>query len=156
MFTSRVDGVVRLNPNVIGNTLISIRNMPQMQLNARQVETAKPKKKTKLTKWPMASVCILRFQPRVLNACAGNTDTPLTKKKITSLLCLAYLDDCSVKSKARRYPALPLSHFPEFLAHLAAYRAQVMTRISVELSLLTFVLFRKLLVRRWEEFDFDK
>ncbi len=59
-------------------------------------------------------------------------------------------------TKARHYPALPSSRFPEFLARLAAYRGHVMTRIAVELSLLTFVRSSELRFARWDEFDFDK
>jgi integrase len=59
-------------------------------------------------------------------------------------------------TKARHYPALPSSRFPEFLARLAAYRGRVMTRIAVELSLLTFVRSSELRFARWDEFDFDK
>lgn len=59
-------------------------------------------------------------------------------------------------TKARHYPALPSSRFPEFLARLAAYRGRVMTRIAVELSLLTFVRSSELRFARWNEFDFDK
>ena len=59
-------------------------------------------------------------------------------------------------TKARHYPALPSSRFPEFLARLDAYRGRVMTRIAVELSLLTFVRSSELRFARWEEFDFDK
>ena len=42
-------------------------------------------------------------------------------------------------TKARHYPALPFSQFPEFLERLRVYRGRVITRIAVELSLLTFV-----------------
>ncbi|EFE21586.1 hypothetical protein EDWATA_03437 [Edwardsiella tarda ATCC 23685] len=59
-------------------------------------------------------------------------------------------------TKARHYPALPSSRFPEFLARLAAYRGRIMTRIAVELSLLTFVRSSELRFARWDEFDFDK
>ena len=59
-------------------------------------------------------------------------------------------------TKARHYPALPSSRFPEFLARIAAYRGRVMTRIVVELTLLTFVRSCELRFARWEEFDFDK
>jgi integrase len=58
-------------------------------------------------------------------------------------------------TKARHYP-LPSSRFPEFLARLAAYRGRIMTRIAVELSLLTFVRSSELRFARWDEFDFDK
>ena len=40
--------------------------------------------------------------------------------------------------KARHYPALPFSRSPEFLGCLATYPGRIMTRIAVELSLLTF------------------
>ena len=59
-------------------------------------------------------------------------------------------------TKARHYPALPPHRFPEFLARLAAYRGRLMTRIAVELSLLTFVRSSELRFARWDEFDFDK
>lgn len=59
-------------------------------------------------------------------------------------------------TKARHYPALPSSRLPEFLARLAAYRDRIMTRIAVELSLLTFVRSSELRFARWDEFDFDK
>lgn len=59
-------------------------------------------------------------------------------------------------TKARHYPALPFSRFPEFLERLAAYRGRVMTRIAVELSLLTFVRSSELRFARWDEFDFER
>lgn len=59
-------------------------------------------------------------------------------------------------TKAWHYPALPSSRFPEFLARLAAYRGRIMTRIAVELSLLTFVRSSELRFARWDEFDFDE
>lgn len=58
-------------------------------------------------------------------------------------------------TKARHYPALPPHRFPEFLARLAAYRGRLMTRIAVELSLLTFVRSSEMRFARWDEFDFD-
>ena len=59
-------------------------------------------------------------------------------------------------TKARHYPALPFSRYPEFLERLNAYRGRTMTRIAVELSLLTFVRSSELRFARWDEFDFDK
>ncbi|HEJ7125219.1 TPA: integrase arm-type DNA-binding domain-containing protein [Serratia marcescens] len=59
-------------------------------------------------------------------------------------------------TKARHYAALPPHRFPEFLARLTAYRGRLMTRIAVELSLLTFVRSSELRFARWDEFDFDK
>lgn len=58
-------------------------------------------------------------------------------------------------TKERHYPALPSSRFPEFFARLAAYRGRKMTRIAVELSLLTFVRSSEMRFARWDEFDFD-
>ncbi|MDJ0046836.1 integrase arm-type DNA-binding domain-containing protein [Pantoea ananatis] len=59
-------------------------------------------------------------------------------------------------TKARHYPALSSNHFPDFLARLSAFRGRMMTRIAVELSLLTFVRSSELRFARWDEFDFDK
>ncbi|WP_395314522.1 tyrosine-type recombinase/integrase [Enterobacter sp. ECC-249] len=59
-------------------------------------------------------------------------------------------------TKPRHYPALSSSRFPEFLPRLAAYRGRVMTRIAVELSLLTFLPSSELRFTRWDEFDFDE
>lgn len=57
--------------------------------------------------------------------------------------------------KTRHYPALPSHRFPELLARLAAYRGRIMTKIAVQLSLLTFVRSSELRFARWREFDFD-
>jgi len=59
-------------------------------------------------------------------------------------------------TKARHYPALPSSRFPEFLTRLTAYPGRVMIRIAVEFPLLTFVRLSELRFARWDEFDFDK
>lgn len=59
-------------------------------------------------------------------------------------------------TKARHYPALPFHRFPEFLERLATYRGRTMTRIAVELSLLTFVRSSELRFARWDEFDFER
>jgi integrase len=59
-------------------------------------------------------------------------------------------------TKARHYPALPFSRFPEFLKRLTTYRGRAMTRIAVELSLLTFVRSSELRFARWDEFNFVK
>lgn len=65
------------------------------------------------------------------------------------------MDGALISTKARHYPALHSSRFPEFLTRLAAYRSRKMTRVAVELSLLTFVRSSKLHFARWDEFDFD-
>ena len=59
-------------------------------------------------------------------------------------------------TKARHYPTIPSSRFLEYLARLDAYRGRVMTRITVELSLLTFVRSSELRFSRRDEFYFDK
>ena len=59
-------------------------------------------------------------------------------------------------TKSRHYPALSFNRFPQFLERLAAYRGRTMTRIAVELSLLTFVRSSELRFARWNEFDFDR
>lgn len=59
-------------------------------------------------------------------------------------------------TKTRHYPALPFSRFTEFFERLRDYRGRVMTRIAVELSLLTFVRSSELRFARWDEFDFEK
>lgn len=61
--------------------------------------------------------------------------------------------------KAHHYPALRFSRFPEFpefLERLAAYRGRIMTRITVELSLLTFVRSSELRFAPGDEFDFER
>lgn len=58
-------------------------------------------------------------------------------------------------AKVRHYPALPFSRFPEFLERLSVYRGRAITRIAVELSLLTFVRSSELRFARWNEFDFE-
>ncbi|MER3384066.1 tyrosine-type recombinase/integrase [Pectobacterium aroidearum] len=58
-------------------------------------------------------------------------------------------------TKARHHPALPPHRFPEFLARLDSYRGRLMTRIAVELTLLTFVRSSELRFAQWCEFDFD-
>lgn len=58
-------------------------------------------------------------------------------------------------TKARHYPALPFNRFPEFLERLSAYRGRLITKIAVELSLLTFVRSSELRFARWDEFDFE-
>ncbi len=59
-------------------------------------------------------------------------------------------------TKARHYHALPFNRFPEFLERLAVYRGRLITRIAVELSLLTLVRSSELRFARWDEFDFKK
>ena len=58
--------------------------------------------------------------------------------------------------KARHYPALPFHRFPEFLDRLARYRGRKITRIAVQLSLLTFVRSSELRFACWSEFDLER
>lgn len=59
-------------------------------------------------------------------------------------------------TKARHYPALPFHRFPEFLERLALYRGRKITRIAVQLSLLTFVRSSELRFACWSEFDLER
>lgn len=59
-------------------------------------------------------------------------------------------------TKARHYPALPFHRFPEFLERLARYRGRKITRIAVQLSLLTFVRSSELRFACWSEFDLER
>ncbi|WP_241592173.1 tyrosine-type recombinase/integrase [Rosenbergiella epipactidis] len=59
-------------------------------------------------------------------------------------------------TKARHYPALPFHRFPEFLEKLTRYRGRKITRIAVQLSLLTFVRSSELRFACWSEFDLER
>ncbi|WP_038266531.1 tyrosine-type recombinase/integrase, partial [Xenorhabdus cabanillasii] len=58
--------------------------------------------------------------------------------------------------KSRHHPALPHEYLPDFLTRLSRYRGRVMTRIAVELTLLTFVRSSELRFARWEEIDLTR
>ncbi|MDE9460928.1 tyrosine-type recombinase/integrase [Xenorhabdus bovienii] len=57
--------------------------------------------------------------------------------------------------KAKHHPALPHEHLPEFLTRLSHYHGRLITRIAVELTLLTFVRSNELRLVRWEELDLE-
>ncbi|MDC9594785.1 tyrosine-type recombinase/integrase [Xenorhabdus sp. IM139775] len=58
-------------------------------------------------------------------------------------------------TKSRHHPALPHESLPGFLTRLSSYRGRLLTRIAVELTLLTFVRSSELRFARWEEIDFE-
>ncbi|MCC8381852.1 integrase arm-type DNA-binding domain-containing protein [Xenorhabdus sp. PB30.3] len=58
--------------------------------------------------------------------------------------------------KSRHYPALPHKCLPDFLTRLSCYQGRLITRIAVELTLLTFVRSSELRFARWEEVDLEK
>ncbi|MBD1228596.1 tyrosine-type recombinase/integrase [Xenorhabdus griffiniae] len=57
--------------------------------------------------------------------------------------------------KAKHHPALPHERLPEFLTRLSRYHGRLITRIAVELTLLTFVRSSELRFARWEELDLE-
>ncbi|CDM90181.1 tyrosine-type recombinase/integrase [Xenorhabdus bovienii] len=58
--------------------------------------------------------------------------------------------------KSNHHPALPHERLPEFLTRLARYRGRLITRIALELTLLTFVRSSELRFARWEEVDLER
>ncbi len=58
--------------------------------------------------------------------------------------------------KSKHHPALPHERLPEFLTRLARYRGRLITRIALELTLLTFVRSSELRFARWEEVDLER
>ncbi len=57
--------------------------------------------------------------------------------------------------KSRHHPALPHEDLPDFLNRLSVYRGRMLTKIAVELALLTFVRSSELRFARWQEIDLD-
>ncbi|CDL86347.1 integrase (bacteriophage integrase) [Xenorhabdus cabanillasii JM26] len=57
--------------------------------------------------------------------------------------------------KSRHHPALPHEALPDFLSRLSAYRGRLLTKIAVELALLTFVRSSELRFARWQEIDLE-
>lgn len=57
--------------------------------------------------------------------------------------------------KAVHRPAIPLSGIPLLMERLEAYRGRHLTRLAVQLTLLTFVRSSELRFARWSEFDLD-
>ncbi|WP_338804871.1 integrase arm-type DNA-binding domain-containing protein [Xenorhabdus griffiniae] len=58
--------------------------------------------------------------------------------------------------KSRHHAALPHKCLPDFLTRLSCYQGRLITRIAVELTLLTFVRSSELRFARWEEVDLEK
>ena len=59
-------------------------------------------------------------------------------------------------TKARHYPALPSSRFPEFLARLAGHIVVVCDTDRRRAFIAHFVRSSELRFARWDEFDFAK
>lgn len=59
-------------------------------------------------------------------------------------------------SKSKHHPALPPKRFHEFLWRLSNYKGRKITRLAVELTLLTFVRSSEMRFARWSEVDFNK
>ncbi|MBC8946865.1 MULTISPECIES: tyrosine-type recombinase/integrase [Xenorhabdus] len=57
--------------------------------------------------------------------------------------------------KSRHHPALPHEDLPDFLNRLSVYRGRLLTKIAVELALLTFVRSSELRFARWQEIDLE-
>lgn len=58
--------------------------------------------------------------------------------------------------KTTHYPALPPARIPEFMHRLSAYDGRIITKLAVELTLLTFVRSSEMRFARWGEIDMDK
>ncbi|MDR5612310.1 MAG: integrase arm-type DNA-binding domain-containing protein [Arsenophonus sp.] len=58
--------------------------------------------------------------------------------------------------KSRHHPALPNNRLSEFLDRLSSYHGRLITRLAVELTLLTFVRSSEIRFARWEEIDINK
>lgn len=58
--------------------------------------------------------------------------------------------------KTTHYPALPPARINEFMCRLAAYKGRRMTRLAVELTLLTFVRSSEMRFARWTEINLEK
>ncbi len=58
-------------------------------------------------------------------------------------------------TKSRHHPVLPHEDLPDFLVRLSAYRGRLLTKIAVELALLTFIRPSELRFSRWQEIDLE-
>lgn len=67
----------------------------------------------------------------------------------------ADLQGITAVQKTTHRPALPLAEIPILLERLAAYQGRFLTRLAVEVTLLTFVRSSELRFARWPEIDFD-
>ncbi|MBT4922531.1 MAG: tyrosine-type recombinase/integrase [Rickettsiales bacterium] len=75
-----------------------------------------------------------------------------TKFDITSGL----VDGLSKPEKVRHFASLSEKELPEFLERLKEYDGESLTRLALELLILTFVRTNELLGARWDEIDLDK
>lgn len=66
------------------------------------------------------------------------------------------LQGVTATRKAAHRPALPLPGLPELLQRLDGYKGRALTRLAVELTLLTFIRSSELRFARWDEFDFER
>jgi len=89
------------------------------------------------------------------------------QQRVTSILRYAVQNDIISSSpagdmagaltttKARHHPALPDKRIPELLARINDYKGRLLTRLAVELTLLTFVRSSELRFARWHEIELD-
>lgn len=68
----------------------------------------------------------------------------------------ADLQGVTATRKSLHRPALPLSQLPDFLGRLSEYNGRPLTRLAVELTLLTFIRSSELRFARWDEIDFER
>ncbi|EIS9096704.1 integrase arm-type DNA-binding domain-containing protein [Salmonella enterica] len=61
-----------------------------------------------------------------------------------------------VTVKAKHHPALPSSRLHEFMKRIEYYKGRRLTRLALELTLLTFVRSSEIRFSRWSEVNFDK
>lgn len=66
------------------------------------------------------------------------------------------LQGVTATRKAAHRPALPLSGLPGLLLRLDSYKGRTLTRLAVELTLLTFIRSSELRFVRWDEIDFAR
>ncbi|KLU14176.1 MULTISPECIES: tyrosine-type recombinase/integrase [Xenorhabdus] len=59
-------------------------------------------------------------------------------------------------TKTTHHPALLPAQFPEFLERIKALKGRKITRLAIELGLLTYVRASELRFARWEEFDLER
>ncbi|OTA18168.1 integrase [Xenorhabdus beddingii] len=59
-------------------------------------------------------------------------------------------------TKVTHHPALLPAQFPEFLERIKSFKGRNITRIAIELGLLTYVRASELRFARWEEFDLER
>ncbi|MEA1063427.1 tyrosine-type recombinase/integrase [Erwinia sp. HR93] len=58
--------------------------------------------------------------------------------------------------KTTHHPALPPKRIPELLERLSNYKGRLITRLAVELTLLTFIRSSEMRFARWSEINFER